>query len=402
MLAPYTIDVPDASERPTVLVFHAALLGPTETFIRAQAEAMRRYRPIYVGLRRVPGLDLPEERVFVLSRGGLLDRAREIIFKRLAHAGALARALRGYRPRLIHAHFGPDGALAMPIARALGIPLVVTFHGNDATVRDDYAMKHTHTQRRYVARRRQLQRAGSLFLGVSNFIRGKLLEQAFPAERTAVQYNGVDSRFFNPDRDVSRERIVLFVGRLVEKKGCDYLIRAMQHVQREIPDAELIIVGDGPLRASLEALTRELGVRGRFLGRQTPAEVRQWMNRARVFSVPSVTAESGDSEGFPTVFSEAAVMGLPSVTFASGGNAEAVLHGKTGYVAAERDWPALAGYLSRLLRDDATWARFSAAGEGRFRTEFDLARCTAALEHRYTAVLAGRASDAVAEAAVLA
>jgi len=189
---------------------------------------------------------------------------------------------------------------------------------------------------------------------------------------------------------------VLFVGRLVEVKGCEYLIRAMALVQEVHRDAKLVVIGDGPLRASLESLARA-ELRGcRFLGAQPPEVVRAWMNRARVLSVPGVTAASGATEGLGQVCLEAQAMGLPVAGFASGGVPEAVEHGVTGLLGPERDHCRLAAGIGHVLSDTAVWERLSAAGPARMRVRFDLRTCTAGLEAIYRSVLPERLHGAAA------
>src|SRR5690606_4339309 len=122
---------------------------------------------------------------------------------------------------------------------------------------------------------------------------------------------GVDVCEFTPDPGVQREPIVLFVGRLVPQKGCDLLLRAMRTVQQRVPEARLIVIGDGPERGRLERIAAASMSGVEFLGSQPHWVVKQWLNRAHVFSVPSVTTESGRTEGFGMVFVEAQAMRVP-------------------------------------------------------------------------------------------
>ena len=370
------------NSKPTIIVYKDELLGASETFIRAQAESLGHSRPYFVGLKSIPGLSLPEDRVHIISGpdvGGKVQRAR---FKLLGPSPRLLRLLEGMQPTLIHAHFGPDASNAMPIAAALNIPLVVTFHGYDATMSDAYLPKL------YLRRRDLLKARGARFLCVSEFIRKQVLENGFPEGKLQVHYTGIDTEFFRPNPDVARSPIVLFVGRLVAKKGCEYVIRAMTEVQGVIPQAKLVIIGDGPLCQELQA---QAGVSLRnfeFLGAQDPGTVREWMNRASVFCTPSIVAKSGDAEGFGMVFAEAQAMGLPVVSFASGGIPEAVVHGETGFLAEERDEKGLATSLLLLLLTPKLWARFSRAGQLRARKLFDIRKQAMALEEIYERVLA--------------
>src|SRR5207245_957249 len=216
-----------AAEKPAVLVYAEPLLARSMTFISTQAEALTSFSPHYISPHYLrEGLPLPWERVVVMRRGqGRFSRLTELPFKVLGVAPFFVRRLRRLRPVLLHAHFGFAGLRALPLARTLGIPLVVTFQGCDA--------------------------------------------------------------------------IVLFTGRLDEKKGCEYLIRAMAKVQSESPHMELMVIGDGPLRPELEQLAAHCLRKYRFLGFQPREVVKHWMNRARMFGAPSIRARSGDAEGYP-------------------------------------------------------------------------------------------------------
>jgi colanic acid/amylovoran biosynthesis glycosyltransferase len=368
--------------QPTVVVFCDHLLYPSETFIRAQGQSLRRFTAVYAGSRRVRGLGLPQESTYTISRGDAIGRAREVLFKLFGSAPNMVRKLRALDPVLMHAHFGPDGLRALPLAQRLGLPLIVTFHGSDATATDIRYWKAPYGYRRYLAKKEILQRGANLFIAVSEFIKKKLLEQFFPAEKVLVHYTGVDTKFFSPGRG-GDEPIVLFVGRLVERKGANYLIRAMAAVQKERPEAELVFIGDGPLRPDLERQAKDSLRKYRFLGVQHPEAVREWMGRASVFSVPSVKTRSGEEEAFGMVFAEAEAMQKPVVAFASGGIVEAVQHGETGLLSAERDWQKLAENLSLLLKDSGLRQKFGGLGRQRVLRLFDLNTQTNALEKHY-------------------
>lgn len=355
---------------------------------------MRYYRAHYAGSKRNASLALDPERVTVLNEGDAGGRLRELLFKTTGIGFPIERKFKPLDFRLLHAHFGPDGVLAAPIARRLRIPLIVTFHGYDATVKDEHARRSYYTHRQYVRKREQLQRSAAIFIAVSDFIRGKLIEKGYPAEKIVRHYIGVDTELFKPDLEQPREKIVLFVGRLVEVKGAAHLIRAMSEVQRQDPDAELVLIGDGPMRSELEAMAAGMLRKYRFLGTRPPHVVRRWMNRAQVFSVPSVPTPTGAEEAFGISFLEAASMRLPVASFRTGGIPEAVSDGETGLLAAPHDWQALAAGISRLLSDEALWQRMSARSRERAIESFDLKEQNEKLERIYHSVLAGDTSQA--------
>jgi glycosyltransferase involved in cell wall biosynthesis len=275
----------------------------------------------------------------------------------------------------------------MQLAEELGVPLVTALHGYDVTM-SDQAIGATRLGREYLQGRSTLQRTGALFLTCSAYVRERGLEMGYPADRTIVHSIGVDVERFKPPPIRQRDKSVLFVGRLVEKKGCGSLIEAMVEVQRRCPAAQLVVIGGGPLRAEYEARAASLGVQCRFLGTQPTAAVCEWMARSAVFCVPSVVAASGDTEGFGIVFIEAQAMGLPVVSTLSGGIPEAVINGETGLLVSERDPQALTGAILQLIEDEELWQRYSLAGRKNVVSHFNLAQQTRRLEAVFEQLLA--------------
>jgi colanic acid/amylovoran biosynthesis glycosyltransferase len=365
-----------------ILIYRNDLLPISETFIRDQANALTHFHPCFVGLTRPPrSLDIPPDSILLTPNRSLFSRVRKRLYRMTGIAPGFHRRVGAIGAELIHAHFGPDGKTAAYLSNALGLPLIVTLHGYDVTIRSESPNTYA-----------DLGKRASLFLCVSNFIRDKAIQAGFPPEKLRVHYIGINPRRFTPGDGQRQRNSVLFVGRLVEKKGCEYLLRAMALVQKEHPGAKATIIGDGPLRPQLEALAGSLKVQCSFLGAQPHDIVREWLERARVFCVPSVTAANGDSEGLAMVFGEAQAMGVPVVTFNHGGMREIVLDGDTGLLAPEFDYEKLAEGILRYLKDDSLWQHSSSSAMNWIRKRFDIAVQTAELEDIYSQVIsaAGR------------
>ena len=376
--------------KPKVIIYADHLLYPSETFILAQASALSEFEPVYAGSRRVTGLDLPALHIHLINKtGSIWGRCRELSFKLTGFAPDFVKRLCLLGAVLVHAHHGPNGLRALPIASNLRIPLIVTFHGSDVTVTDLRYQKATLGFRHYLASKTKLKKSGALFLAVSKFIRRKLVEQGFPEERVLVHYTGVDTKKFQPANH-ERDPIILFVGRLEESKGAGFLIRAAGEVQKQLPETELVLIGEGSLRDGLEKDAKQQLRRYRFLGVRTSEEVREWMNRASVVCVPSVTRRSGEEEGFGMACAEAQAVAKPVVAFNSGGISEVVCHGTTGFLAEEGDWRAMAEYLLMFLRNPELRARFGRSGRERIVRQFDLEHCTKRLEGIYSAEIESR------------
>lgn len=363
------------------LIYRDHLLPFSETFILSQADAMRSYSPFLVGRRRVPGIDLDGRETVVINEGGARGLAREARHLGGHPPGDVVRLLRRRSPRVMHAHFGPDAVNALPLQERLEVPLVVTFHGYDAT--QGTALRDGLTAWRYGRRRPRLVEHAAVLLAVSNHIRESLLALGVPESRLRVHRIGVDLGQFTPAPLEERQPIVLGVGRFVEKKGFAFLIDAMAEVQRASPQVELVIVGSGELEGELRARAAAKLKSFRILGPCTPGEVVVWMRRARVLAAPSVVDRSGNTEGLPITVVEALASGLPVVASRHAGIPEAVVDGVTGLLTAERDPGALAAGIRDLVGDDGGWRQMSASSRLRAEREFDLAAQTEKLELIY-------------------
>ncbi|NJL85134.1 MAG: glycosyltransferase [Leptolyngbyaceae cyanobacterium SM1_1_3] len=386
--------------QPSVVIFRDQILPYSETFIPAQVNHFRRYQGFYVGTTTLSDdcFPLPDDRKIVLDQCTKRHKLWKNLYMRLGivHPRWLSQ-IKSLAPRLIHAHLGIDGVLAMPLAKQLKIPLVVTFHGYYATAEVDLAYgipaqltgltALIHRDRFYPTlfyrQRSRLFRTADQIIAVSQFIRDRLIKRGCPPEKIQVHYIGVDLKQLTPDLRVVRQPTVLFVGRLIEKKGCEYLIRAMAEVQIERPDCELVLIGEGTQRSALEALAANSLKSYRFLGVQSPEKVRSWMNQAAVLAAPSVTGKQGNSEGLPMVILEAQAMGLPVVSSWHAGIPEAVEHEKSGFLTLERDTQAIAAYLLTLLENEELRKTMAIQGRKKVECQFDVCKNTKTLEALY-------------------
>jgi len=371
-----------------VAIFRHNLFKVSEPFIADQALRLRRYRPVFVGRMR-----------FGLPPDGAVSLALEDLYERWAlprigwqmitgNPRPYLRLMERQRPSLIHAHFGIEGACALPLAAKLKIPLVTTFHGFDATLKT-HAMLGSPAYFHYPLLRRKLARQGDLFLCASSFIRERLVSMGFPEARTHTHYIGVDCRAIRPREDSDERPLILHVARLVEVKGTQYLLRAFAALARRYDRVQLVIIGDGPLRARLQALTVSLGMRERveFLGALPHADVLSWTRRAAMLVLPGIRTSTGREEGLGMVLLEAAATGVPTIGSRVGGIPECIDEGRSGFLVPERDEHALAQRITELLEDPVKRRQMGMAGRARVERQFDIHRQTEALENLYDSLL---------------
>ncbi|WP_367159727.1 glycosyltransferase [Kozakia baliensis] len=379
----------------TVAIYRTEILPLSETFVRDQALALRRWHPVLVGERDIDALPLEglESRAPRQGPATFLQKIHGVVTRKINSASPqIMRVMRRLRPALIHAHFGFDGVEAWPIARRLNIPLVVTLHGSDITTYMRW-FAEGRTGRRWKNYPAKLSRLGRWdrvwFVAVSGHIRDAAIAAGLPADRVVVRHIGLDPKKFTPSgaSPGQRKPVILFLGRLVEKKGARYLLEAFERVRKVVPEARLLIAGDGPEAPSLkEKAGNDPAVE--FLGAVPRETVIRLMTEARVFCLPSVTAESGDAEGLPLVLLEAQASGVPVVTSARGGTTEGILDGETGFAFPERDVDALTKHLEALLTDDALADRMGAAGPEFIATKQNIHLCTEKLEELYDRAVA--------------
>jgi colanic acid/amylovoran biosynthesis glycosyltransferase len=375
--------------KPTVLIFRNELLPKSETFVEAQASALRSFQPRFAGVHAAQqSLNVPSCPVFVDASSSVLGKLRRQLFWSTSIAPKFYRELQAMHPCLLHAHFALDGAAALPISDLLGIPLVVTLHGYDVTSSDS-SLSQGREGKVYLRRRELLWKRATAFVCVSRFIRDKAVEKGFPEDKLVVHYTGIDTSLFTRAPRERDRNLIVFVARLVEKKGCKYLLDALAIVRKEHPAVRLAVIGGGPLESELRDTCRSANLPCKFLGALSSHGVREQLARARIFCVPSVTARNGDSEGLGMVFAEAQAMGTPVASFAHGGIPEVVLIGETGLLAPERESHLLAANLVRLLIDDGLWAKMSLRGPGWVSEMFDLHKQTTHLEQIYAEVITG-------------
>ncbi len=361
----------------SVLVYRDRIAPRSEAqFLRRQYVGFRRLAPVWVGCRTDEGLADLGAQPLILGRPGALGFWDRLCFKQF---GILPSEpdLKALRPSIVHAQFGRGGALALPIARLLGVPLVVTFHGGDATKDKHYSNSLIPTvfQRRLA----DLQREAVLFLCVSQFIKDRLAARGFPAAKLRVIRLGVEVEPQGPAWEPADPPQFIFVGRFVEKKGIAHLIDAARRLAASGSSAQVVLIGDGPLKATLEAHAGGLA-NVTFTGWLPAQEVRRRLRGAAALCAPSVVSQDGDTDGLPTVILEAMADGVPVVGSRQAGIGEAVEDGVTGLLVPPGSPAALAEAIQAMIARPGWCAELGAAARRTVEERFNAATQSRLLE----------------------
>lgn len=256
--------------------------------------------------------------------------------------------------------------LGLLLKRLLGIPYINYIHGEEITTESSYRL--------FGRRRKHYLRQADAVVAVSEFTRQELIERMGVApERIRLIINGVDSSRFQPGPrpevlvrryHVAGRRVLLTVGRLVERKGIDTTIRAMPHILSRCPNVTYLIVGIGPYLPRLQELVREMAVDEQviFAGRIPHDELVAHYQLCDLFIMPNRELENRDTEGFGLVFLEANACAKAVISGKAGGVVEAVQHGETGLNVDGNSVEAVADAVVELLCDDARREAMGARG----------------------------------------
>ena len=273
---------------------------------------------------------------------------------------------------IIHCQFGTQGYRGLAFKRLLQPTpkLLVMFRGFDISCYVNQGGDKVY---------RQLFKDVDYCLANCDFFRQRVIELGCEPERISVHFSGLNANkfTFRPRRLESGEPTrIATTGRLVEKKGIEYAIRAVAQQVEQFPELTYYIMGDGPLRQSLETLMSELRVESyiHLLGWQDESEIIKILDTCHLFIAPSVTAEDGNQDAPINVLKEAMAMGLPVISTDHGGIPELVEDGVSGFLAPERDANALADKLGYLLAHPERWPEMGQAGRAFVERHFDLHR----------------------------
>jgi glycosyltransferase involved in cell wall biosynthesis len=376
--------------KPRIGVYRTVYPLYSETFISEQIRSYKSYQPVLVCRELVRDTDGLE----TVSIGKKWRFVKKLGFSALG----LVRGFDDYNSlrdlRLLHAHFAQDATLALPLAKKLGIPLLVTCHGSDVTVSDMHLAKSLKLSAyRYLFGKSHLIKETSRFIAVSDFLRNKMIDKGYPADKVVRNYVGVDVNRFTPRQKIAHQQeqapFFLSIARHTDVKGLDILLQAFSRVVITHPKVHLVQIGGGDLTESLKAMVVAMGIENNvsFLGPQASEKVLPFIQSCIALVLSSRKSHSGAEEAFGLVLTEAAACAVPCIGTRVGGIPEAIVHGETGFLTAPGDVADIADKMTLLLNNPDLAESMGKRGREMVCDIFDIEKQTGKLEDIYAQFL---------------
>jgi glycosyltransferase involved in cell wall biosynthesis len=277
---------------------------------------------------------------------------------------------RKHRVSLIHAHWIiPQGLLAV-LSRQLrlipkNIRIICTSHGGDL-----FSLQGSFLR---ALKRFTFQHSDHVTV-VSKAMRDRLISMDCTTENVSIQSMGVDlTRQFIPDKNAVKSRDIIYVGRLVEKKGVTTLIEAISLLKNDYPVLTVTIIGDGPERSPLEQQCRQLGIdkQVEFLGSIPNDQVPKFYQSTKIAIAPSIIAADGDQEGLGLVAVEALGCGCAIIVSDLPALSDVVTHGDNGLVFSAGDAVELQGRINAILSNESLYKHLTDNGRQSVINKFD-------------------------------
>jgi len=329
----------------------------SETFVQVHIDRLAGNKFVLYG-GNFPVYD--DEKFLIKSKFGLLSYLFQKRILKKQRIQVRTQALKNYlitkKIDVVFAEYGMVGAMVTEACQLAGVPLIIHFHGADV-----YYQKNIEE---FGDLYKKAFQYGSAFIAVSADMATRLKDLGAPDEKVYNASCGVDPEDF-PLIDISRSgQNFLAVGRFVEKKSPQSVVKAFNIVAEKLPQARLWIVGEGPLFEETSSMLPTLHLQNKVIltGKQTSTQIRELMKDTRAFVQHSVTAKNGDSEGTPVTVLEASSSGLPVIATKHAGIKEAVVDGVTGFLVEEHDIEGMAQRMRELAESPELAIKMGKAG----------------------------------------
>jgi len=355
----------DGQKNNSIAFVTSNLNAYSETFIRMQIDMLKPLIILHGG--KLPS-KINGKSIVSPFWDSLNKNCRKLFqFDLVSLKSRLVYLLRKRKIDIVFAQYGPAGVAILPVCKKANIPLIVHFHGFDAS--------HKPTLQKYETAYREMFAYATFIIVVSKTMAEVIHELGCPLNKIVLNTYGVNDLFFKVSPSFS-SNIFFAAGRFVEKKGPELTIRSFHKIVTQFPDARLYMAGDGPLLETCRQLVKALFLEKNvfFPGVLMPEMVAGLMQKALAFVQHSIVATSGDSEGTPVAIMEASAASLPVISTYHAGIPDIILDGITGFLVPEKDIDKMANAMMVLLKDKELARKMGLAGRERIKSEFSMKR----------------------------
>ena len=366
--------------KPGIAILSPSQNAYSETFIQAHKECLNGRVFYYYGERN---------RQCLQGEGRLLSGLPAIFRKLMARLSgrrfgadnaALMASWKQHDIQLVLAEYGTTGSDYRDIVEEAGLPLIVHFHGFDASMHE--------TLEAYKSGYRDMFEYSSAIIVVSEVMHEKLLALGCPARKLKLNHYGPNPAFHSLKTALDSQQFIA-VGRFTEKKAPKTTITAFSQVLGDYPQARLVMAGNGSLLEECKALTRQLGIEAavEFAGVISAEQFTAYLQSSLAFVQHSVTASSGDMEGTPLTVLEASAAGLPVLSTRHAGIPDVIVDQHTGFLVEEHDVDGMARSMKSVLEDPGRARAMGQRGAEHIATNFSLDRHIRAIDEIIAEVL---------------
>jgi len=356
----------------------------TEVWIYNMLTSLQNYRPLVLTRTIINENIFLFERIVSLSR---INRLRYlcnyVTFKAIGYFPLFYIKCKSENVRLIHAHFGYNGIKILGLKKRLNVPMVCSFYGNDVylwTAREKYCERLKH-----------LFQSSEQMLVLGPYMKQRLIELGCPEEKIRIHHLGVPvaEMDYRPRELNNQPFRFLIASSFMEKKGIEIAIRALDIVKNQV-DFTVDIIGDGPLKKDLLALTNDLKLEEkiRYHGYQNYSSFLKIGMHSHVFLQASRIAKNGDKEGTPMSLVDAMATGLPVVSTHHSDIPEIVIDGVTGFLAQEDDPLDFAQCILKILDNADRFNAMSINSRKHILANFNIRVQTERIEGLYRNMIA--------------
>ncbi len=325
-----------------VLHYKSNFLNYSETFLKRLFDHHKQFEPVGMCINKQElSVDFP---VYKAPKRGLKGLKNTLSFHLNQMLPFYEDTISLVKPDIIHAHFGFDGYRMIKPSRKMKIPLIVSFYGSDVSrLSSEFDWK-----RRY----KKLATRGDQFIVISDLMKKQLVKLGFPPEKVSTIRFGLDLNKFSFNQFWCPDAPLMMAGRMVEKKGFIYALKAIKILAEQDNHVELDLYGDGILRNELGKKASHWNINHliHFKGRQPIDEIHRAHRDHSALLVPSVTASDGDREGIPNTLLEGMASGIPVIAADHSAIPEVINHKKTGLLVPEKDAEVLAEMIKTVKK----------------------------------------------------